>query len=350
MLAKDPNRRYQHVSEVRIDLEELASNPADSSFGVQLAGPEATATPGWWRHPLPSAAIALLILLMGVLLGFLLWSPDSESERLRPVTRFSIALPEDETTSWEPFLALSPDGTQLVYSAVQNDTRRLYRRATDQLEAKPIPGTDGGWDPFFSPDGKSVGFFTDPRDAKGELKKVSLLGGDPVTICEVGTGRGGSWGENATIIFGKWDGLWRVSSNGGSPEPLIAEGRIRYPQILPRGKGVLFQVDRETSSIGVLSLDTGQQHILVERCTRGRYVSTGHLLCAQGGSLLATPFDLDSLEVRGPAVPVLDDIWMAATAGNLAKYEVTEGGSLAYVSGLHADPGGRVSLGRSPGS
>ena len=244
MLAKDPNRRYQHVSDVRIDLEELASNPTDSSLGVPLARAEVTATPGWWRHPIPSTAIGLLILLMGVFLGFLLWNPDSESERSQPVTRFSIALPDNETTSWVPFLALSPDGTQLVYSAVQNDTRRLYRRATDQLEAKPIPGTDGGLDPFFSPDGKWVGFFTDPRDTKGELKKVSLLGGDPVTICEVGTGRGGSWGENATIIFGKWDGLWRVSSNGGTPEPLIAEGRIRYPQILPQGKGVLFLLQK----------------------------------------------------------------------------------------------------------
>ncbi len=157
-----------------------------------------------------------------------------------------------------------------------------------------------------------------------------------MTICEVGMGRGGSWGENGTIIFGKWDGLWRVSSSGGSPEPLIAEGRIRYPQILPGGRGVLFQVDQKTSSIGVLSLDTGQKRILVDRCAKGRYVSTGHLLCAQGGSLLAASFDLDSLEVRGPAVPVLDDVWMA-NAGNLAEFEVSEGGSLAYVSPLHVN-------------
>ncbi len=330
MLAKDPDRRYQHVSDVRIDLEELTSDAADSSFGVQPAGQEATTTPGWWRHPIPSVAIGLLILLMGVLLGFLLWNPDYDEQRSRPVTRFSIVLPDGETIPAAPSLALSPDGTQVVYAAARDDTQQLYLRATDQLEASPIPGTEGGWAPFFSPDGKWVGFFTDPKRATGELKKVSLLGGDPLTICEVGVGRGGSWGENDRIIFGKWDGLWRVSSSGGTPEPLIEEGRIKWPQILPGGREVLFQIDQETPSIGVLSLDTGQQRILVDRCTKGRYVSTGHLLCAQGSSLLAAPFDLDSLEVQGPAVPVLDDVWMAAWGA----VPIAESGALAYVSGL----------------
>ncbi len=153
MLAKDPNRRYQHVSDVRIDLEEFTSDAADSSFGVQPAGQEKTTTLGWWRHPVPSATIGLLILLMGVLLGFLLWHPDYDGQRSRRVTRFPIVLPDGGTVPEVSSLALSPDGTLLVYAILRNKTRQLYLRATDQLEAKPIPGTEGGWAPFFSPTG-----------------------------------------------------------------------------------------------------------------------------------------------------------------------------------------------------
>ena len=154
----------------------------------------------------------------------------------------------------------------MVYGAVRDNTRRLYLRAIDGLEAKEIPGAEGGYSPFFSPDGKWVGFFTLHTQVKGELKKWSLLGGEPVTICEVGIGRGASWGEDDTIVFGRRPGLWRVSSNGGIPEPLIPKGRLGFPQILPGGKAVLFRDGGQTK---VLSLDTGQQSTLMEGLGQG---------------------------------------------------------------------------------
>ena len=144
-LEKNPHDRLHHIADARIEIRHASSEPSDHPpMGAVRA------TPVWWRRAIPSAAIALLILLMGVLLGFLLWNPEKDSQPAPPtVTRFPIVLPEDEVIPAQPSLALSPDGTQLVYVAVRDNTRRLYLRATDQLEAKTIPGTEGGWAPFF---------------------------------------------------------------------------------------------------------------------------------------------------------------------------------------------------------
>ena len=326
-LEKDAHERLRDIGDARIEIEHVLSEPSDHSpEGV------ARAAPVWWRRTTPSAAIGLLILLMGVLLGFVLWNREYDSQPPQSkVARFSITLPDDEAIPPQAPLALSPDGTQLVYAAVRDNTRRLYLRATDQLEAKAIPGTEGGWGPFFSPDGKWVGFFTGVG-VKGDLKKWSLLGGEPATICEVGVGRGGSWGEDGTIVFGRRDGLWRVSSSGGVPELVVPEGLLFRPQILPGGRGVIF--DRlklldvgPVWSVEVLSLDTGQPRVLVDGGVKGRYLPTGHLIYGQGGALWAAPFDPESLELQGPGVPVVDGVWM------ISRFEVSASGSLVYIPG-----------------
>ena len=160
-------------------------------------------------------AFGLWLGMMAVLLDASLGNPEEESQAApATVTRSSFTLHDGEVISPSQSLALSPDGTQLVYAAQRDGTRRLYLRPLDQLEARPIPGTEGGWAPFFSPDGQWVGFFDDFRQAKGKLKKWSLRDQEVVTICEVGEGKGGSWGEDETIIFAKLPGLWRVSSTG----------------------------------------------------------------------------------------------------------------------------------------
>ncbi len=282
-------------------------------------------------------AFGLWLGMMAVLLDASLGNPEEESQAApATVTRSSFTLPDGEVISPSQSLALSPDGTQLVYAAQRDGTRRLYLRPLDQLEARPIPGTEGGWAPFFSPDGQWVGFFDDFRQAKGKLKKWSLRDQEVVTICEVGEGKGGSWGEDETIIFAKLPGLWRVSSTGGTPEPLIPEGDYYYPQILPGGRGVLFlilDIGGVGTSIGVLSLETGQHSILVAGDGRARYLPTGHLVYGLGGSVLAAPFDLGSLKLRGPGVPVVDGVLLAG--GVHSSFEVSQNGSLVYVPGSH---------------
>ena len=332
-LERDPHERLRDIGDARIVIKYVLGEAVEGS-GVGVA----TATPVWWQQPTRLAVVGLMVLVAGVLLGFLLWNLAYDSQPPPPtVTRFSLPLPGDEAIPPQPSLALSPDGTQLVYAAVRDGIKRLYLRATDQLEAKPIPGSEHGWSPFFSPDGKWVGFFTDHNLVKGELKKWSLLGGEPVTICKGGISRGGSWGEDGTIIFGKRPGLWRVSSNGGVAEPLIQKGVPYFPQILPGGKAVLFR-DRSESGqlrVRVLSLDTGQQSTLMEGPDKARYVPTGHLIYQQGNSLLAAPFDLDARELQGTGVPVVDGVWLAQ--GMVPKFEVSRSGSLAYVPGSEVD-------------
>ena len=290
-LERDPHERLRDIGDARIVIKYVLGEAAeDSAVGV------ATATPVWWQQPTRLAVVGLMVLVAGVLLGFLLWNLAYDSQPPPPtVTRFSLPLPGDQAIPAQPSLALSPDGTKLVYAAVRDNTMRLYLRTMDQLEAKPIPGTEHGYSPFFSPDGKWVGFFTLHTQVKGELKKWSLLGGEPVTICEVGISRGGSWGEDGTIIFGRRPGLWRVSSNGGIPEPLIPKGGPYFPQILPGAKVVLFRDFSESGRrIRVLSLDSGQQSTLMEGPNKARYLPSGHLVYQQGNSLLAAPFDLDA--------------------------------------------------------
>ena len=140
-----------------------------------------------------------------------------------------------------PAVALSPDGTHLAYVARQGGTQQLYLRAMDSLEAKPIPGTEGAVNPFFSPDGQWLGFF-----AGGKLKKVSVSGGAALTLGDAAYPRGASWGSQGTIAFAPTNvsALQQVPDAGGTPQPLtrLEKGEVshRWPEFLPGGKAVLF--------------------------------------------------------------------------------------------------------------
>src|SRR6202008_3193060 len=139
---------------------------------------------------------------------------------------------------------LSPDGTRLAVVASGADLKhRIYVRSLDQLQATALSGTEGAGDPFFSPDGQWIGFFAD-----GKLKKISVQGGAAVTLCDAPTDRGGSWGDNGTIVFaqGVQTALSNISSAGGTPQPLTTLDKVvgeitqRWPQVLPGSKAVLF--------------------------------------------------------------------------------------------------------------
>ena len=323
MLAKEPDRRYQLIHDVRTDLEDLISSDiADSGeTQVETAPVPATAQKGKarskWRQAMPVVVIVLLALATGLFLDSVLWNRADDSQPTT-VTRLSVVPPEGASLD-ERHLALSPNGRRLVYPANRGDTSQLYLRDLDQLESRPIPHTEDAWHPFFSPDGKWVGFFD---RVENTLKKVSLMGGTPQTLCEARTPRGGSWGQDGTIIFGRRPGLWRVSDAGGTPEELT---QARYPQILPGGEAVAFtRYGEGIWSIGVLSLETGEEKILTQPGSFPRYALTGHLVYVLDGELLAAPFDLESLKVSGPFTPVLERIWNW-------QYSLSETGTLAYV-------------------
>ena len=207
-------------------------------------------------------------------------------------------------------VVISPDGRRIVFES----KRGLFVWELDQFHSRFIEGTEGGQSPFMSPNGRSLGF-----KAGGKMRKVSLTGGDPVDICDVGTLPGAAWSPDGTILFSPdWlTGLWRVSSAGGEPEPLTTidpdEGEIGHwwPVFLPDGKAILFTIFTSRGSLknarmAIFNLQTREKTILGEGAYP-RYVSSGHLVYQRAGSFEAVPFDLADLRVTGPPVTVLEE-------------------------------------------
>ena len=219
-------------------------------------------------------------------------------------------------------------------------SQQLYVRSLDQQEAKPIEGALGDA-PFFSPDGKWLGFWHAPT---ATLRKVALSGGAPVKICDAQSGiSGAAWGPDDTIVFA-WFDLFRVPAAGGSPKLLLkvdeqkGERFYRHPSFLPGGKALVFTIGMadtdsyDNARIGVVSLETGEKKIVLEGGTSARYSPSGHLIYARGGKLLAAPFDVKKMQVTGPPFPVVDGVFMSSNTG-MAAFSISTDGSLVYAAG-----------------
>jgi len=239
-------------------------------------------------------------------------------------------------------LAISPDGRHLVYRAggAPNVGAALMVRATDQLDAHPLPGI-GALGMFFSPDSRWIGFFTPT-----ELKRVSITGG---------------WGDDNTIVFATDDprtGLWRVSADGGEPTVLTTpdaaerENDHGFPSVLPGGRGVLFTItasgQADAAQVAVLDLSTDRRKTLVRGGSQAEYVDpsdgtgqAGYLIYAAAGTLRAVRFDSVRVEVLGDPMTVVEQVMIKPTGA--ANYAVSRQGTLFHV------PGG-VSVQMSPRS
>jgi len=322
-LKPDRKKRLRDVGDVRNEIEEILAEPTDATT-QQLP---AVSTP---RRDKIVWGVTGALLATIVVLSLLRTEPSALS-----ITRFPILLsPSDVfTNTGRHLVTLSPDGNRLVYVA----NGLLYLREMDQLEAAPIRGTElFPVSPFFSPDGQWVGFW-----AGGNLRKVSVTGGAPVTLCQAGAPYGASWGADDTILIGQGSaGILRVSANGGTPEILIsvdADERAHGPQMLPDGKTVLFTLSTtgvwDESQIVAESIETGERRVLLEGGRDARYVHTGHLLYAVADTLLAAPFDVTQLAVTGGPVPVVEGVTRALAPTGAAHASFSDSGSLAYVSG-----------------
>src|ERR1700730_13606363 len=227
---------------VRIEIEESLTAPTAGESAAARNGIRALS-----RRQLIVKVGALL--LVAVITSLAVW--NLKPSRLEPVTRFAITLPGDQRLAGldQPILALSPDGAQLAYVAIQSGNQLLYLRAMDDLESKPISGTEGATNPFFSPDGQWVGFFAD-----GKLKKVSVSGGAVLILGDAPQPRGASWGTQGTIAFAPAgaEALQQVADAGGTPHALTrfekGESSHRWPEFLNGGKAVLFAAAVNTGS------------------------------------------------------------------------------------------------------
>jgi serine/threonine-protein kinase len=257
-----------------------------------------------------------------------------------PVVRSAIRLPSgghaESRQSGSP-LALSPDGTVLVYAG----TRQLFVRRLDQSDVIPIPNTLGAEQPFFSPDGRNVGFVAD-----GSLKRVPLAGGPVVTICSARQIQGATWGPGDVIVFAAGGGnatgglggaLYAVSANGGAPRPVVADSTgetlFRWPDFLPDGQHVLASLGTALAyRSAVVNLKTGKFELVPRAASSPRYVEPGWLLSvALDGTVTAIPFDAGAGRATGDPIPVLDGV--ATGLGGVAKFAVSRNGWIVYAEG-----------------
>jgi serine/threonine-protein kinase len=348
-LEKDRTRRLADMSDARLDIDDALS-------GSEMEAPVAHPT-SRTRERLAWASALLLVGLIAA--ATVTWANRQTPVPLETTRTILSVAPGAEDSGANPLeqrgggarptrtaVALSPDGKTLVFSAIWGGTQQLYARRMDQLSATPIPGTSGGYSPFFSPDGQWVGFV-----AGRELRKVPLSGGPAVTVCRAAELFGASWGDDGTIVFAtqRNGGLWRVPATGGTPEALTTvppdEYSHRLPHVLPGSRAVVFTVLKgpnlwNDAQLVVRSLQTGTQTVLVTGGADGRYVSTGHVVYIHLGTLMAVPFDPVRLAVTGGPTGVIDGVMQAAHKGatyianTLAgQFTVSDTGALVYLTG-----------------
>jgi Tol biopolymer transport system component len=324
-LRKDRRQRAPDAAILRIEIEDALAAPKGS--GATQGAPAFT-----------SKLLTAVAVVVTMLLGVTSWgwwrSTRPIEQTLRPLVRLDVDLGPDVSLGSPQGTdeIISPDGTRLVYVS----QGRLFTRRLDQPNATELAGTQGAREPFFSPDGQWVAFFT-----QADLKKILVEGGTPVTLC-AGNGRGGSWGEDGNIIaaLNVTGGLSRIPSAGGPPTPVtdLQSGEIthRWPQILPRSNAVLFTASTtggyDAANIDVTSLADHGTRTLVRGGTFGRYLPSGHLVYVNRSTLFAVPFDLHRLEVRGTPAPVLDQVGYNAGVGS-AQLDFSQTGTLIYRSG-----------------
>jgi len=338
-LQKDRAERLHDIGDARLELKDALAGPLDVRAGLARGRPSRPALLG---------AGVVAVLAAGALIAV----ATARRQTATPYN-FTIVPPRGvslhRSSASMQHVAVSATGDWVVFRGVPSDGKRraaLYVRRIQDIEARMLPGTEGAYTPFSSPDGRWVGF-----SQRGHLRKLLLDGGSQVEIAILTAGdsptvRGASWGTDGTIVFAPdvAGGLWQVSASGGTPRPLTtlnaarAEKGHRWPQVLPGGRAALFTVQPHSllardARIEAVDLETGERHVLLEGSGFARCCPSGYLVYARLGTILAAPFDLEALRINGPAVPVLEDVQMDVRANQYASFDVSASGTLVYIPG-----------------
>jgi eukaryotic-like serine/threonine-protein kinase len=339
-LAKDPHDRWQSAS----DLVEGLKWIRDGAGAAPIASTSRTR----WK---PAIVLAIILAVAGALVSAVFFSSRPVSET--PLW-FSV-IPTEGNFSSVPAGAISPDGNSIAFSAVNaSGANTLWLRSFDSSDARELPGTAGGvgTSPFWSPDGRSIGFFAD-----GKLQRVSIDGGTPQVLAQAPNPRGASWGIDGTIIFAPapGGGLFKISASGGTatslkvPDPSKQESQFEYPHFLPDGKHFLYwnlNTDPQRAGLYAGSLDSPDTKRIADIPSRAEYAD-GYLLYGRGTDLFARPFDLMHLETTGQERRIASGLgWMYGELENRA-FSTSSTGKLAYSSSTFQQPSQLVWFERS---
>jgi len=305
-LRRDPKQRLRDIGDARIALEEVLSGVAKE----QMAS--ARPTLPVWRRALPWA-VAVFCALLAVTVAMLRGS----GSRL-PLMQTSIVAPKGtqfETMYRNGAPALSPDGARVAFIASKDGENSIWIRDLDKAEAGQLPGTEGAFYPFWSPDGKSIGFFENHK-----MWRMDLSSGTPIPVCDVVEPRGGSWSPSNVIVFARdiIGPIYRVPVSGGMATAVTGtsptgQSSDRWPFVLPDGKHFLYLhtptgAASDQDEIRFESLDGSAPKTLL----RGRFYTvqyaSGWLLADLGGSVKAWKFDPDNGTISGDGMNVANGV------------------------------------------
>jgi len=330
-LEKLPADRFESA---RAFAEALGS-PAFRTAGMLMTGLAAPAgvrvlgRTVSWRAVAGVATAAAVLAVAGAGLAWL--RAAGATRRTGPVVRAETSLLTPTDSGVIVFgLDIAPDGSAIVFAARPpgDTTYHLYLRRLDDRAARVIPGTEGAWDPRFSPDGRSIAFL---HRSSGTIRVTPLEG---VTIQAVASGAqmyGLSWGTDGYLYYDQdgGAGLTRVPARGGTPQVFLGSGDPETPDPLPDGRHVLYtECCSDTASVGIVDVETGEARLLDVRASRARYLDTGHLLLWSSTGLRAVAFDARRLALRGEPFTVLDSVSANGQVGELA---VARNGTAAYI-------------------
>jgi Tol biopolymer transport system component len=337
-LEKDREARFHSASDLAFALEALSGSTGVSTQTVTMPA----LAPQWIRkHVLMGwivAGVAILLAIITFAFGYFRRAPTTVTQ----ATRFYV-FPAEKTSFQGAGEFISPDGSRLVFPAVSAvGAARLWIRPLDSLTAQPLPGTEEGLQPFWSADGRFVGFF-----AGGKLKKIEVSGGPAQTLAIVALNRGGAWNREGVIVFGPNAGgpLYRISAAGGPAAPITTLDVTRnqtvhsWPHFLPDGRHFLYlarSTQRENSAIYVGSIDSNDSKLLVNADSSPAYAPPGYLLFMRERTLMAQPFDAGKLQLTGEPFPIAEQVGFNSANGR-GFFAVSENGVLVYRSNVFAD-------------
>lgn len=332
-LTRDPSQRLRDLGDARLELDEPGEAPLATATVTEGSSEIPT-----WRRWLPWGVAAGALAIAAI--GFLRPTTDETAIPAQPVS-FQIDIGSRDLTTGDTAFNFSPDGQTLAFATNVGTTTQVYLRRLDEFEPTILQGTEDGHAPFFSYDAQWIGFFSNNK-----MLKVPVIGGSAQEIANLAHAPGGAdWGEDDTIIFATafavGEGLSRVAASGGPVEPLTVpnrdagEGYHHWPQRLPGGTHVLFSIsDSRHEQAAILDLESREWSTLPQVIGRAHYVASGHLVYGDSDTLLAVPFDLDTLQITGRPFAVLEGLQVLFGGGAGASVQVSPTGNLAYLGAV----------------